>query len=109
MRSPWRVFIAEPAKADILGAAEYISRTLCNPPAAQRLLDDLEAAIRSLSSHPARHREVPVSPWRERGYHGFFIRNHLILYRIDARGRTIHVARVFHATQDWVSRLDSLR
>ena len=47
-------------------------------------------------------------PWRERGYHGFCIRNHLILYRIDAREHTIHVARVFHATQDWVSRLDSL-
>lgn len=41
MTSPWRVFIAEPAKADILGTAEYISRTLCNPPAARRLLDDL--------------------------------------------------------------------
>ena len=104
----WTVTVAQPAKDDILRAVRYISDTLSNPPAARRLLDDLESAVRSLSVHPSRFRALPVSPWRERGYHGLPVRRYLVVYRIDAQTRTVQVARVFHTLQDWHAALTSL-
>lgn len=108
MTPPWTVTVVQPAKNDILGAVRYILDTLDNPPAAHRLLDDLESAILSLSSHPARFRPLPVSPWRERNYHGLSVRRFLIVYRIDTETRTVHVARVFHTRQDWHALLNNL-
>ena len=106
--TPWTVTVAQPAKDDILRAARYAAENLSNPPAAHRLLDELETAILSLSVHPSRFRLLPVSPWRKRGYHGLPVRRHLVVYRVDAETRTVHVARVFHTLQDWRTALTSL-
>ena len=104
----WRILVAQPAQDDMLRAALYIAETLANPPAARRLLDDLETAVRSLSTLPLRFRSVPLSPWRERGYHAFPVRRYLVIYRVDPPTRTVHIARVFHSSQDWLSSLSSL-
>ncbi|MBR6022161.1 MAG: type II toxin-antitoxin system RelE/ParE family toxin [Kiritimatiellae bacterium] len=106
--TPWTVTVAQPAKDDIRRAIRYIAETLSNPPAAHRLLDELESAILSLSVHPARFRALPVEPWRERGYHGLPVRRYLVVYRVDAETRTVHVARVFHTRKDWNTALNSL-
>lgn len=104
----WTVTVAQPAKDNILRAVRYIPDTLSNPPAARRLLDDFESAVRSLSVRPSRFRVLPVSPWRERGYHGLAVRRHLVVYRVDSQTRTVQVARVFHTLQDWHAALTSL-
>ena len=50
----YSVHITEYAERDIMDAAVYISQTLSNTPAANRLLDKAEAAAASLSSNPLR-------------------------------------------------------
>lgn len=104
----WSIQIARPARDDMLHAALYIAETLENPQAARRLLDDLEAAIRSLSVLPMRFRLLPLATWRNRGYHAMPVRRYLVVYRVDSSTRTVHVARVFHSSQNWLSTLSSL-
>ena len=97
----WSVLLSDPAREDLFRSAQYIAADLRNPPAASRLLDAIEAAIRSLSAHPSRHPLLGFEPWRSRGYQAFLVGRHLPIYRTDTATHTVQIARIFHATQNW--------
>ena len=106
MTGRYSVYITEPAADDIARSLSYIAVELKNPRAAARLLEDIGSRIQSLSLQPARYRLLPMSPWRERGYHCVTIRNYIIVYKVDADA--VFVARVFHSLQNWEAMLDTL-
>ena len=108
MRGQYAVYVTEPAANDIARSLAYIATELHNPRASAKLLADIAKRIRSLSSHPERFRMLPMSPWRERGYHSVSVRSHIIVYKVDAEGASVFVSRVFHSLQNWESMLDSL-
>ena len=104
----YRVQMSDPAKDDLSGIISYISESLCNRPAAERLFEDFAAEMRSLAVQPSRYQALPLSPWREQGYHVRPVRNYLLVYHIDGKSRVVTVSRIFHSLQDWLSRLDSM-
>ena len=104
----YRVQMSDPAKDDLSGIISYISESLCNRPAAERLFEGFAAEMRSLAVRPGRYQALPLSPWREQGYHVRPVRNYLLVYHIDRKSRVVTVSRIFHSLQDWLSRLVSM-
>ena len=104
----YRVQMSDPAKDDLAGIVAYLSETLCNRPAAERLFGDFADEMRALAIHPTRYQVLPLSPWRQQGYHIRPVRNYLLVYHIDRRSRVVTVSRIFHSLQDWMSKLESL-
>jgi plasmid stabilization system protein ParE len=83
------------AREDLLSALRYLAVEREAPDAAGRLLDELEAAVSSLSDLPERGRIVPElgAPRRE-----LLLRGYRVVYRVRTQ---VEVLRVLHGRQDF--------
>lgn len=92
------------ARQDMVDIADYISRTLANRQAARALAEELIKAVETLTEFPYAHSVyVPIRPLKYE-YRKLFVRNYLVLYRVDAEAGTVIVTRVLYARRD-ISRL----
>ena len=84
-----------PARQDLLNAIEYVVQQ--SAPAAERLLNRLEAAAASLTESPDRGRIVPElgHPSRE-----LIVDDYRLVYRV--RGAEIQILRVIHGKRDFL-------
>ena len=104
----YRVQMSDPARDDLSGIVAYLSETLRNRSAAERLFDEFTAEMRALAIQPSRYQAIPLSPWREKGYHVRPVRNYLLVYHVDGKNHVVTVSRIFHSLQDWLSKFDSM-
>jgi plasmid stabilization system protein ParE len=92
------------AREDMVDIAGYISRTLGNPQAVMVLAEELVKAVDSLTKSPYAHAVYfPIRPLQHE-YRKLFVRNYLVLYRVDEEARTVTITRVLYAKRD-ISRL----
>ena len=110
MRS-YEVRITPSAMAQIWDAVRYVRDELCMPQAAARLLDEIEEAVRGLSSMPGRFQVVQVEPLLSLGVRRMNVRGYSLFYRVDETSSTVYVfavlygnlsdARLRRAFQSW--------
>jgi len=81
------------AEQDLIGIWRHIA--VDNEPAANTLLDRIDAACRSLADHP---RLGPARPDLAPGLRYFPVRRYLILYRSVGDG--VEIVRVLHGARD---------
>ena len=88
---------------ELAETVRYIAQKLCNPGAANKLIDDVEQAITERLFAPESFEPVPSSKDREHPYYRIAIGNYLVLYCVI--GKVMEVRRFVYAPSDWQSEL----
>lgn len=94
------------ARQDMIEIAQYISKKLDNPIAANQLANELVEAGDSLIKFPyANPSYIPIRPLNHE-YRKLLVENYLILYWVDESAKLVTVARVIYAKRDYGRLLD---
>ncbi|MFV0342968.1 MAG: type II toxin-antitoxin system RelE/ParE family toxin [Anaerocolumna sp.] len=73
---------------------EYIAKELLSERSAENLIDDLEEAILSLETMPKRGAKRRNGIFANKGYRQIFVRNFIIVYRVDDEKKEVVVVTV---------------
>ncbi len=73
---------------------EYIASKLLSKQSAENLIDDLEDAILSLETMPSRDAKRRTGIFANKGYRQIFVKNFIIIYRIDNENKEVVVVTV---------------
>ena len=79
----------------------YISNTLCNPQAAEKILDEMQTAINRLRTFPMSGSLVDDPYLASKGYRKLVVQNYLVLHLIDAEQHRVIIMRVVHGTREY--------
>jgi plasmid stabilization system protein ParE len=83
---------------DLDEIVDYITFRLRNPNAAERLVDDVEAAIRKRLEMPERFEPYPSTRDREHPYYTIQVRNFTVFYVVIED--TMEVRRILYSRRD---------
>lgn len=91
-----------------MSSAGYISRVLCAPQAAARLLDSYDAALRSLQADPTFYPLGRTATERYgRNIYRKSVENYFLYYFVDEEASEVVVFSFLHKRQDTTVRLSS--
>lgn len=99
----YKIEITQPAVQDLQDILDYISNTLREPAAAQRIYTSIKAEILSLASMPERNRIVDDEPYAAMGVRRLFAENYVVFYVVDKGRGSVHVLRVLYNRREWQS------
>ena len=89
------------ARKDMVDAVRYISETLQNPTAAERLAEELIEAGDSIPAFPyANPVHMPIRPLKHE-YRKLRVRNYLMLYWVDEERKLVTIACVVYARRNY--------
>ena len=97
----YNIEISEPAEQDIQKTIMYIDEELQNRTAAEKLLDDVEKAIVSLTDMPLRYPLASDKTLAGLGIRYFAVNNYLVFYAVREKTKTIVIERFLHKRRDW--------
>lgn len=97
----YRIRYTPLAYADLDNIDSYISETLCNPQAAENLLDEMESSIRQLKNYPLLGFEVNDPYLASKGYRKITVQNYLVFYLIDHTEKNVIIMRVLHGAREY--------
>ncbi len=97
----FRIYVSDAAYEDILETVTYIANELLEPYVANRLLDTLHDAIKSLSEIPHRHRLVDRADVFDRPVRVLAVENYLVFYIICEAENRVDIIRVLYGRRDW--------
>jgi len=98
---PYDVIVSPSALDDMLSILRYVAYSIAAPDTAQRLLDDIEAAIRSLRDSPKKYALVLDERLAALGYRKLRVKNYYVFYVVSDARKTVEVDRVLYARRDW--------
>ena len=99
----YQVHITKQAEKDLNRALDYIEFSLKNPHAADRLLDEAEHTLGSLTQMPERYampEDKLLAAW---GIRLVQIKKYLAFYVIAKETQTVHIVRFLYGKSDWRS------
>lgn len=99
----YKIVFTNAAMDDIRSAALYISHTLKNRGAANRLLDDAEEKIGALSQMPYINPLVRDSFLASNGIRFQLVGSYMAFYVVHEDRKTVSVLRFQHSRRDWIS------
>ncbi len=79
----------------------YISETLHNPQAAEKLLNEMETSINRLKTHPLIGFEVDDSLLASKGYRKLIIRNYMAFYLPNPEKREVIIMRILYGAREY--------
>lgn len=88
---------------DLYQIIDYISLTLNNPDAAQRLADDVRAAIHQRLSMPTAYEPYHARVQMDTVYYQLRVRHYTVFYVVI--GDVMEVRRILYARQNWQAML----
>ena len=94
MSSVYTVRYAPQALDDLRDLYSYVAFSLKEPATAQKLVNRIRKAARSLDALPGRHPVVDWEPWQSMGMHRFTVEDFLLFYLIDQSTRTVTLVRI---------------
>ncbi len=98
----YNVRIMEKAEKDLSEIFTYISDTLCNPKAAESLLEEFLNEKNNIADNPYMYPLSNDSMLQAEGYHRFlFKKNYLALYLIDDDEKLVSIMRIFYAKRNY--------
>ena len=101
----YKVKITPQASAQMLELFSYISNTLKEPVAAERLLDELQKSILSLDTMPKRVALVDEQPWLSYGVHKMPVKNFLVYFWVNEELKEVHITAVIYGRRDQLEQL----
>ncbi|MBR6598970.1 MAG: type II toxin-antitoxin system RelE/ParE family toxin [Oscillospiraceae bacterium] len=99
----YKVVLTNMAMQDIRLAALYLSGTLMNKDAANRLLDTINKKIKTLSETPYINPLVNDSFLASNGIRFQIINNYMAFYVVSEEKKTVSIIRFQHSRRDWIS------
>lgn len=93
------------ANEHVLDYAEYIQNELFNPQAARKFVNDIRAAVKSLSQMPQRNPLTEEEPWRSMGIHKMVVRGYIVYYWIEEDAGVVHVIGVVYGKRNQIEQL----
>ena len=95
----------EKAEQDLSEIVTYFTDKLCNPKAAESLLEEfLEEEKNNISDNPYMYPLSNDSVLQSEGYHRFlFKKNYIALYLIDDNEKEVYIMRIFYAKRDYAN------
>ena len=105
MPETYRILITPTAQEHLRDIAGYIAVDIDSPQAAARLLDYLQAQIRSLAMMPERTPLADDVPAKDMGIHKMTARNYLVYYWINRQKHAVHVLAVLYGRRDQLTHL----
>ena len=98
----YNVRIMEKAEEDLSEIITYISNTLCNPKAADGLLEEFLEATVNIENNPYMYPLSNDLVLQAGGFHKFlFKKNYIALYLINDDKKEVSIMRVFYAKRDY--------
>lgn len=97
----FNVIITEPANDDLEEIVTYLSETLDNPSAADRLTERVDRVIDHLSIMPEMYDSLSVYEEQKKGLRKVPLGKYLMVFQIDEPSETVRILRFFHGTQDY--------
>lgn len=89
------------ARKDMVEIVRYISKTLSNPAAAERLASEMIAAGDRLRLFPYAHPvHMPIRPLIHE-YRKMLVQNYLMFYWVNEEEKRITIARVIYARRNY--------
>ena len=85
---------------DLQDMRDYISGTLSNPQAAERIVKSIHAACQMLKEQPNMGRSVGIEPVHQVEMRFIVCEKHLAFYMME--GEIISVVRILNARQDYL-------
>jgi plasmid stabilization system protein ParE len=95
----YSVVFTRAAQRDRDAVVEYLVRTLDNPGAAGRFLDELDAIIENVDSDPCMYEAVQEQRLHRQGYRKALFMNYVAVFRASCD--VVYIARIFHKKQDY--------
>lgn len=96
----FQVQISEKADSDLRNIFLYIALDLGAPKAAERQVNRLWNAMRSLNELPERYRRYEDEPWHSRGMRMLPVDNYVILYTPCLEEKIVHIMRIMYSGRD---------
>lgn len=96
---PYTVFVTETTKEQIALYAQYISEVCGAPETAQRWIERVYLAIRSLDHHPSRCELAAENSYRDYEIRRLRIGRYLALYTIDETKQIVYVIGFRHGAR----------
>ena len=78
----------------------YISEVLQSKETADRQLNRLRKAIKSLDTFPKRYKLTVYGPWAQMNVRQFPVDNYEIFYTVDEKAETVFVLRILYGGRD---------
>ncbi len=102
----YKVEVQPLALRDMEEIVSYVAGELKNPPAAQRLAEELVTGMKSLAHLPSRcPMHVPIRPLKHE-YRKLGVGNYLVFFRVSEKKEVVTVARVLYGRRSLDSLLD---
>ena len=83
---------------EITTARDYIAKTLENPLAAMRLVEDTEKAIFKRLANPLSFKPYHSKKYRKHPYYCIYVKNYVVFYVVI--GNVMEVRRFIHSKRD---------
>lgn len=96
MSGSYQIQYSPQALEDIKDIYRYIAYELRAPGTAQKQVDRLRKAARSLDRMPARHAVVDWEPWRSMGMHKVPVGRFLIFYTVASEAKAVTIVRIVY-------------
>lgn len=97
----YRIQYTPLAFEDLDGIDTYISETLCNAVAAERLIEQMEKSINQLKQFPYMGSKVEDEYLAAKGYRKLVVENYLIFHLIDEPQREVIIMRVIYGAREY--------
>ena len=89
------------ARRDPEDIYRYIAEVFQEPGTASDMADALEERILSLEELPRRCAERKHCAWAKQGYRQLFVKNYIVLFRIDEEQKTVIIVIVRYSRSDF--------
>ena len=96
----FEVELSEKADRDLRNIFFYIAIDLWAPDTAEKQVERLWDAMRSLDEMPERYRRYEDEPWRSRGMRVFPVDNYVVLYIPDLEEKIVRIVSVMYSGRD---------
>ena len=96
------LIIAPSAENDLNAIVDYISKELCNPEAADALLDAVEECYDTLETLPSSFPFCNDPVLRANGYHQTELNGYILIYRVEDDADVVRVLHFYHSSQDYL-------
>ncbi len=97
----YSVKLTSRALRDLDGIYSYIAGSLLEPGTAEQMADKLDEGILSLETMPCRCSERTRGMYANKGYRQLFIKNYVVIYRVDESSKTVIIVTVRYAGSDF--------
>ena len=94
------------AEDNLTDIFDYICNVLKSSKEAHKLITQIEAKVNSLDYMPERHQRIMEEPWFSSGFRMVTVKNYIIAYVIDHKGKVVYVFAVFYNGRDYRSTLN---